>query len=495
MHTVLRRPWSCLPVLAHPVVEGDALKGALRALGDHGPEGAPHLVPDGARNPQVQHGLRSSLRTQSERPEGGRTHLRGLDGARSGEDTTQLGTEGVGSFRPDDVAARDAGAQAGRVAHEDEHLRDHKVEGEVHVPRARDEIETAHHEGEEALRHVLPGYERLDQLRHHERGAVAEEVLAQTLVCLRAKSAGDRVPRGPPVEVDLQRGERLEGTREATRNLPCAANLSPDLAEVAREEQYLTIRLTLIARVKHHGLCPHHAGDTPTPLWIGSTCHAKNPSAQDRLGVEVNRLQVRRLLAPASTLLVTALLLAGCGAAGRPNTGAGTGTTTGNAGTTTGTGNMAKQAKTSAHKVKSTGNKAAHKITSKANKATTASKKPSKGKVAKGSKKAASAMAPVSITPAMAVQGASLFRSTGCTSCHGPQGQGTSAAPALNGTGPVPILSTYPTPAALATFIHVNMPLTNPGKLTATQADELAAYVFYTLNHGKATGASTTHGG
>lgn len=223
--------------------------------------------------------------------------------------------------------------------------------------------------------------------------------------------------------------------------------------------------------------------------------------------MEVNRLQLRRFVAPASAGLLSAFLLAGCGAAGQPNTGngAGAGTTNGNAGTTTGTGNLGNQAKSSANRVKSAGNTAAHKVTSKANNSTKSSTSSTSGKPkgdkgksgGKGGKggKATSAMAAVNITPAMAVQGASLFRSEGCTSCHGPQGSGTSAAPALNGTGSVPILSTYPTPASLATFIHANMPLTNPGSLTATQADELAAYVFYTLNHGKPSVAATSHGG
>jgi mono/diheme cytochrome c family protein len=102
------------------------------------------------------------------------------------------------------------------------------------------------------------------------------------------------------------------------------------------------------------------------------------------------------------------------------------------------------------------------------------------------SSQAAGAVAPApAITPAMAPAGATLYRTQGCGGCHGPQGQGTSAAPALNGTSSVPVLSTYPTPQSLATFIHHNMPLTHPGTLTATQADELAAYIYYTLNHGR----------
>lgn len=230
-------------------------------------------------------------------------------------------------------------------------------------------------------------------------------------------------------------------------------------------------------------------------------------------------MQFRRFLAPASAALLSAALLVGCGTAGQPQTGPG------HPGTPANTAKLGHQAKQSAHRIKSAGNHAAHKVTSKANRSIRQSTKgassagKSKGKghkahktpKAKGHKgkpgshrgsgknkkdhKATMSLAGAQITPAMAPQGASLFRSQGCTSCHGPQGQGTSAAPALNGSGPVPILSTYPTPASLASFIHAYMPLTNPGSLTATQADELAAYLYYTLNHGKATAARTGHGG
>lgn len=105
------------------------------------------------------------------------------------------------------------------------------------------------------------------------------------------------------------------------------------------------------------------------------------------------------------------------------------------------------------------------------------------GRGGKGAKGTPSASAPTRLTPAMAAQGATLYTASKCASCHGPQGSGTSSAPALNGTGSVPVTTTYPTPEAMATFIHQNMPLTNPGSLTASQADELAAYIYYTLNH------------
>jgi cytochrome c len=94
------------------------------------------------------------------------------------------------------------------------------------------------------------------------------------------------------------------------------------------------------------------------------------------------------------------------------------------------------------------------------------------------------------IPPALAAQGARLYTARACASCHGPQGAGTSAAPALNGTGQVPVLTTYPTPEALATFIHHNMPLTRPGSLTASEADALAAYIYYTLNRAAAPAGS-----
>lgn|GEM_PF-7036711 len=104
------------------------------------------------------------------------------------------------------------------------------------------------------------------------------------------------------------------------------------------------------------------------------------------------------------------------------------------------------------------------------------------GSAATGRPRSAGAVT-VAIGPTLAAQGKSLYTALSCYTCHGPQGAGSSAAPALNGTGTVPVLSTYSSPETLATFIHVNMPLTRPGSVTATQADALAAYIYYTLNH------------
>jgi cytochrome c len=89
------------------------------------------------------------------------------------------------------------------------------------------------------------------------------------------------------------------------------------------------------------------------------------------------------------------------------------------------------------------------------------------------------------VSPRRAAQGAALFRSAACDSCHGPAGQGSSAAPALDGSGPTPVLANPATnsPQKLATFIRRNMPLNHPGILTRDQAASLAAYVYYTLNH------------
>ena len=83
------------------------------------------------------------------------------------------------------------------------------------------------------------------------------------------------------------------------------------------------------------------------------------------------------------------------------------------------------------------------------------------------------AVAPAT-TPTLATAGKGRFRAQSCASSLGPQGVGT---------GTAPVLTLDPGAANLASFIHQNMPVTRPGSLRATQADERPAYVDDTLNH------------
>ncbi|MDA8440898.1 MAG: c-type cytochrome [Peptococcaceae bacterium] len=78
----------------------------------------------------------------------------------------------------------------------------------------------------------------------------------------------------------------------------------------------------------------------------------------------------------------------------------------------------------------------------------------------------------VSESPAVSA-GESTYGSL-CVGCHGANGVGSKAAPALKGT-----LAAYPTLSALTSFIHAAMPASKPGSLTPTQAANLAAYLFY----------------
>lgn len=59
-----------------------------------------------------------------------------------------------------------------------------------------------------------------------------------------------------------------------------------------------------------------------------------------------------------------------------------------------------------------------------------------------------------------------------CASCHGNNGIGGSA-PALKG-----ISTQYASQSALAGFLQKNMPLSNPGSLSASQSSELATYLY-----------------
>jgi|BEDMetMinimDraft_2_1075160.scaffolds.fasta_scaffold17728_2 thiosulfate dehydrogenase len=74
------------------------------------------------------------------------------------------------------------------------------------------------------------------------------------------------------------------------------------------------------------------------------------------------------------------------------------------------------------------------------------------------------------------VVGQQLFAAD-CAICHGPAGDGAGGAPRLD-TG----LESFPSEAALAAFIHRNMPATAPGSLSTNQAHAIATYLWL-LNH------------
>lgn len=171
-----------------------------------------------------------------------------------------------------------------------------------------------------------------------------------------------------------------------------------------------------------------------------------------------------RLLLPA---LVVALLASGCGMS--PG----------------GQGRPQRHARSAAHTVKRAAHKAEHhaaRVKRTGDKA--AGTMPRAMKRKPGTAMSAPQAASAKITPALASSGMTLYSAKRCATCHGPQGQGTSAAPALNGSGPTPVLAnpTTNTPPKLAAYIHQYMPLTQPGTLTADEADRLAAYIYYSLN-------------
>lgn len=72
--------------------------------------------------------------------------------------------------------------------------------------------------------------------------------------------------------------------------------------------------------------------------------------------------------------------------------------------------------------------------------------------------------------------GAKLYAST-CESCHGKGGIGTASAPRL--AAPSAVVSQFGTESSLEAFIAHNMPATNPGSLTATQAHNVAGYIWH----------------
>lgn len=64
-----------------------------------------------------------------------------------------------------------------------------------------------------------------------------------------------------------------------------------------------------------------------------------------------------------------------------------------------------------------------------------------------------------------------------CTICHGPDGQGTTAAPPLWGPGSFNIGAGMARLRTAASFIHVAMPFDKPGTLTPQEAYDVAAFV------------------
>jgi thiosulfate dehydrogenase len=74
------------------------------------------------------------------------------------------------------------------------------------------------------------------------------------------------------------------------------------------------------------------------------------------------------------------------------------------------------------------------------------------------------------------VRGREVF-STTCVACHGPDGQGTAAAPPLWGSRSYNIGAGMARVNSAARFIHKLMPRDRPGILTAQQAYDVAAYV------------------
>ncbi len=74
------------------------------------------------------------------------------------------------------------------------------------------------------------------------------------------------------------------------------------------------------------------------------------------------------------------------------------------------------------------------------------------------------------------VRGRALYASA-CVSCHGADGQGSTAAPPLWGNRSFNIGAGMARIGTSAAFIRANMPLDKPGSLTAEQAFDLAAYI------------------
>jgi thiosulfate dehydrogenase len=78
--------------------------------------------------------------------------------------------------------------------------------------------------------------------------------------------------------------------------------------------------------------------------------------------------------------------------------------------------------------------------------------------------------------PGDTARGRAIFAGR-CTICHGPDGQGTAAAPPLWGPGSFNIGAGMARLRTAASFIHVAMPFDKPGTLTPQEAYDVAAFV------------------
>ena len=78
--------------------------------------------------------------------------------------------------------------------------------------------------------------------------------------------------------------------------------------------------------------------------------------------------------------------------------------------------------------------------------------------------------------PGDTVRGREVFTTT-CTVCHGPDGQGTNAAPPLWGPHSYNIGAGMARIRTAAAFIRVAMPFDKPGTLTPQQAYDVATYI------------------
>jgi thiosulfate dehydrogenase len=73
-------------------------------------------------------------------------------------------------------------------------------------------------------------------------------------------------------------------------------------------------------------------------------------------------------------------------------------------------------------------------------------------------------------------RGAALY-TTSCARCHGPDGAGMAAVPALWGPKSYNIAASMARVSVAAAFVRRNMPFDQPGTLTDQQAFDVAAYV------------------
>jgi thiosulfate dehydrogenase len=74
-------------------------------------------------------------------------------------------------------------------------------------------------------------------------------------------------------------------------------------------------------------------------------------------------------------------------------------------------------------------------------------------------------------------RGEQLFTQKTCVTCHGPEGKGAGAIPALWGATSYSIGASMAREERAASFIMHNMPQTAPGTLTAQEAFDLAAFI------------------